>query len=124
MTTWLTPDTSMPRAATSVATRTLILSSRNLVSAFSRVRDVRRTLTPQLVLDAGDSEIWLLDLGAGANRLGGGSLLQAFGRDGGDTPDLDDVFFALTGPTAPNQPTEPDQPNVPTEPDQHREDVR
>ena len=40
------------------------------------------------------------------------------------TPDLDDVFFALTGPTAPNQPTEPDQPNVPTEPDQSREDVR
>ena len=34
--TWVTPATSMPRAATSVATRTWSLSSRNLVSAFSR----------------------------------------------------------------------------------------
>ncbi len=62
-----------------------------IVSAFARVRDVRRTLTPQLVLDRGDSEVWLLDLGAGHNRLGGSSLLQAFGRGGGDTPDLDDA---------------------------------
>lgn len=62
-----------------------------IVSAFARTRDVRRALTPQLALDAGDSEIWLLDLGAGRNRLGGSSLLQAFGRGGGDVPDLDDA---------------------------------
>ena len=62
-----------------------------IVTAFARTADVRRALTPQLVLDQGDSEIWLLDLGAGRNRLGGSALLQAFGRGGGDTPDLDDA---------------------------------
>jgi phosphoribosylformylglycinamidine synthase len=70
-----------------------------IVSAFARTRDVRQALTPQLVLDQGDSDIWLLDLGAGRNRLGGSSLLQAFNRGGGAPPDLDDVqrfkaFFA------------------------------
>ena len=70
-----------------------------IVSAFARVRDVRQALTPQLVLDQGDSELWLLDAGAGRNRLGGSALLQAFGRDGGAPPDLDDAaafgrFFA------------------------------
>ncbi len=62
-----------------------------IVSAFARVADVRAALTPQLVLDQGDSEIWLLDLGAGRNRLGGSALLQAFVRGGGAPPDLDDA---------------------------------
>jgi phosphoribosylformylglycinamidine synthase len=70
-----------------------------IVSAFARTLDVRQALTPQLVLDQGDSDIWLLDLGAGRNRLGGSSLLQAFNRGGGEPPDLDDAqrfkaFFA------------------------------
>jgi phosphoribosylformylglycinamidine synthase len=70
-----------------------------IVSAFARTRDVRQALTPQLVLDQGDSDIWLLDLGAGRNSLGGSSLLQAFNRGGGEPPDLEDAqrfkaFFA------------------------------
>ncbi|MFC4819488.1 phosphoribosylformylglycinamidine synthase [Dokdonella ginsengisoli] len=70
-----------------------------IVSAFARAFDVRQALTPQLALDQGDSELWLLDVGAGANRLGGSALLQVFGRDGGAPPDLDDPrrfagFFA------------------------------
>jgi phosphoribosylformylglycinamidine synthase len=62
-----------------------------IVTAFARTCDARRALTPQLVLDQGDSEIWLLDLGAGKNRLGGSALLQTFGRSGGEPPDLDDA---------------------------------
>ena len=62
-----------------------------IVTAFARTCDARRALTPQLVLDQGDSEIWLLDLGAGRNRLGGSALLQTFGRSGGEPPDLDDA---------------------------------
>ncbi len=62
-----------------------------VVTAFSRTADARRALTPQLVLDQGDSEIWLIDLGVGRNRLGGSALLQAFGRGGGEPPDLDDA---------------------------------
>jgi phosphoribosylformylglycinamidine synthase len=70
-----------------------------IVSAFARSLDVRQALTPQLALDQGDSELWLIDLGAGKARLGGSALLQAFNRSGGLAPDLDDVerfkgFFA------------------------------
>ncbi len=70
-----------------------------VVTAFARSADVRQALTPQLLLDQGASEIWLIDLGAGRNRLGGSALLQAFERSGGEPPDLDDAarfvrFFA------------------------------
>jgi phosphoribosylformylglycinamidine synthase len=61
-----------------------------VVSAFARVADVRSALTPELRLDAGDTELWLLDLGAGRDRLGGSILAQCLGRFGGESPDLDD----------------------------------
>ncbi|TAL85079.1 MAG: phosphoribosylformylglycinamidine synthase [Rhodanobacter sp.] len=61
-----------------------------VITGFARVSDVQRTLTPQLKLDRGDSELWLIDLGAGRDRLGGSALTQVFGRGGGVPPDLDD----------------------------------
>ncbi|MGN2248006.1 phosphoribosylformylglycinamidine synthase [Frateuria sp. GZRR35] len=61
-----------------------------VITGFARVDDVRRTLTPQLKLDRGDSELWLIDLGAGRDRLGGSALTQVFNRAGGVPPDLDD----------------------------------
>ncbi len=61
-----------------------------IVSAFAPVRDVRRTLTPQLVLESGPSEIWLLDLGGGRDRLGGSALMQAFAATGEVPPDVED----------------------------------
>jgi phosphoribosylformylglycinamidine synthase len=60
-----------------------------IVSAFARVADVGRTLTPQLAA-APDSVLVLIDLGAGRNRLGGSALAQVFARAGGPVPDLDD----------------------------------
>ena len=60
-----------------------------IVTAFARASDARRTLTPRLKLDRGDSELWLLDLGAGRDRLAGSALTQAFNRGGGVPPDLD-----------------------------------
>ncbi len=60
-----------------------------IVSAFARVRDVRRHLTPQLRAIDEPSYLLLLDLGEGANRLGGSSLAQVFERHGGAAPDLD-----------------------------------
>jgi phosphoribosylformylglycinamidine synthase len=60
-----------------------------VITAFARVADARRALTPRLKLDRGDSELWLLDLGAGRNRLAGSALTQAFNRGGGIPPDLD-----------------------------------
>jgi phosphoribosylformylglycinamidine synthase len=70
-----------------------------IVSAFARTLDARQALTPQLVLDQGESELWLIDLGAAQSRLGGSTLMHAFNRGGGLVPDLDDAarfraFFA------------------------------
>jgi phosphoribosylformylglycinamidine synthase len=70
-----------------------------IVSAFAPVTEVRRTLTPQLRTDAGETELVLVDLGGGRNRLGGSILAQCFSRLGGEAPDLDDpavlgAFFA------------------------------
>jgi phosphoribosylformylglycinamidine synthase len=62
-----------------------------VITGFARVSDVRKTLTPQLRLDRGNSELWLIDLGAGRDRLGGSALTQVFNRGGGLPPDLDDV---------------------------------
>jgi phosphoribosylformylglycinamidine synthase len=62
-----------------------------IITGFARVGDVRRTLTPQLRLDRGDSDLWLIDLGAGRARLGGSCLTQVFNRGGGVPPDLDDA---------------------------------
>ena len=60
-----------------------------VITAFARVADARRTLTPRIKLDRGDSELWLLDLGAGRDRLAGSALTQAFNRGGGVPADLD-----------------------------------
>ena len=60
-----------------------------IISAFAPVADVRRTLTPQLV-DAPDTSLYLVDLGAGRDRLGASSLAQCFKIVGGEPPDLDD----------------------------------
>ena len=70
-----------------------------IVSAFARIGDARRALTPQLKLDEGETELWLLDLGAGKNRLGASALAQVYNRAGGLPADVDDAellkqFFA------------------------------
>ena len=62
-----------------------------VITGFARVSDVRRTLTPQLKLDRGNSDLWLIDLGGGRDRLGGSALTQVFNRGGGVPPDLDDA---------------------------------
>ena len=61
-----------------------------IVTAFARVQDARRTLTPQLKLDAGETDLLLIDLGNGKNRLGGSALAQVFNATGSDATDVDD----------------------------------
>jgi phosphoribosylformylglycinamidine synthase len=61
-----------------------------VVSAFALVADARAALTPQLRTDAGDTELVLVDLGCGKNRLGGSILAQVFSQLGDDCPDLED----------------------------------
>ena len=71
-----------------------------IVSAFAPVTDARRTLTPQLRTDCGDTDLLLIDLGRGRTRLGGSALAQVYDAFGDATPDLADAadlknFFAL-----------------------------
>jgi phosphoribosylformylglycinamidine synthase len=61
-----------------------------IISAFAPVADVRRTWTPQLRTDLGPTVLLLVDLGAGADRLGGSTLAQVYGELGATPPDLDD----------------------------------
>ena len=67
-----------------------------IVTAFAPVVDVRGQLTPLLRRDV-ESELWLIGLGAGKQRLGGSILAQCHPQTegglpafGGDVPDLDD----------------------------------
>lgn len=60
-----------------------------IVSGFSKVADVRKTLTPDLKSD--NSHLLLLDLGAGKNRLGGSCLAQVYNQLGRESPDLEDT---------------------------------
>jgi phosphoribosylformylglycinamidine synthase len=60
-----------------------------IVSAFAPVLDVTKTLTPQLRDE--NSELILIDLGQGKNRLGGSILAQVYRQMGDETPDLDDA---------------------------------
>ncbi|WP_374441159.1 phosphoribosylformylglycinamidine synthase [Pseudomonas panipatensis] len=71
-----------------------------IISGFAPVSDIRKTLTPQLRLDKGETDLILIDLGRGKNRLGGSILAQTYGKIGRQAPDLDDAedikaFFAV-----------------------------
>ncbi len=61
-----------------------------VVTAFAPVPDVRRALTPELDLENGANELWLIDLSGGRQRLAGSALAQVYERVGGEPPDLDD----------------------------------
>ena len=62
-----------------------------VVTAFASTLDARKTLTPQLRTDLGDTALILIDLGAGKNRMGGSSLAQVYGAVGNQAPDVDDA---------------------------------
>jgi phosphoribosylformylglycinamidine synthase len=69
-----------------------------IISAFAPVQDARKTLTPELARDR-ETELVLIDLGAGKNRLGGSALAQVHGQIGAVCPNLNDpqmlkAFFA------------------------------
>ncbi|MES2023941.1 MAG: phosphoribosylformylglycinamidine synthase [Pseudomonadota bacterium] len=62
-----------------------------IVSAFSPVYDVRKSLTPQLRTDAGDTVLIAIDLGRGKNRLGASCFAQVMQQIGNETPDVDNA---------------------------------
>ncbi len=62
-----------------------------IISAFAPVTDATKTLTPQLRTDCGDTDLLLIDLGRGKNRLGGSALAQVYDVIGDVTPDVVDA---------------------------------
>lgn len=71
-----------------------------IVTGFSPVLDIRQTLTPELRMDKGQTDLILIDLGRGQNRMGASILAQTYGKLGKQAPDVDDAedlkaFFAV-----------------------------
>jgi phosphoribosylformylglycinamidine synthase len=61
-----------------------------VVTGFSPVHNAAKTLSPELRTDRGETELWLLDLGEGRNRLGASALAYVFDVLGQTPPDLND----------------------------------
>jgi phosphoribosylformylglycinamidine synthase len=102
-------DLSIPVGKDSLSMRTTwkdgeepksVTSPLSMIStAFAPVQDIRKTLTPQLKIEAGvETELVLIDLGRGKHRLGGSVLAQAYNSVGEHAPDIDaatlKAFFA------------------------------
>jgi phosphoribosylformylglycinamidine synthase len=71
-----------------------------IISAFAPVDDVRLTVTPQLKTDQGATDLILIDLGRGQNRIGGSALAQVYKQIGDQCADVDDAedlkaFFSV-----------------------------
>lgn len=72
-----------------------------IISAFAPVENVTKTITPQLQ-NIDDTEILLIDLGQGENRLGASILSQVFNQDESICPDVNhpelllNAFAAVT----------------------------
>ncbi len=62
-----------------------------VVTAFATTSDARKTLTPQLRTDKGDTKLILIDLGAGKNRMGGSALAQVYSETDNVAPDVDNA---------------------------------
>jgi phosphoribosylformylglycinamidine synthase len=60
-----------------------------IISSFAPVADIRRSLTPQIKLDAGDTVLIAIDLGRGKNRLGASALSLVTQQLGNEVPDVD-----------------------------------
>ncbi|HCH49683.1 MAG TPA: phosphoribosylformylglycinamidine synthase [Proteus sp.] len=61
-----------------------------VITAFSRVEDVRKTVTPELSTQAGN-RLYLIDLGNGHNALGATALAQVYRQLGQKAADIRDV---------------------------------
>jgi phosphoribosylformylglycinamidine synthase len=70
-------------------TRHMLAPVSLVITAFAPVTDARLALTPQLKISAEPSRLLLIDLGRGADRLGGSCLEQVHAAFSETVPDLD-----------------------------------
>ncbi|MCK0526690.1 MULTISPECIES: phosphoribosylformylglycinamidine synthase [unclassified Anaerobiospirillum] len=69
--------------------RTVVAPMSLIISSFARAEDVRKTLTPQLRTDKGDTSLIYIDLGERQGRLGGSALAQVYRQLGSVPANLD-----------------------------------
>lgn len=69
--------------------RTVTAPMSLIISAFARCEDIRKTLTPQLRTDKGNTVLIYVDLGERQNRLGGSCLAQVYRQLGSKPANLD-----------------------------------
>lgn len=86
-TVWQSPEAPEPQTVS--APLSLV------ITAFAPVADVRKTRTPELQAEAGNS-LYLIDLGGGQNRLGGSTLAQVYQQIGDNAPDVDSADQLLS----------------------------
>lgn len=60
------------------------------ISTYVSVPDITKVVTPD-IKEAGDSEVWFIDLGEGKNRLGGSAFAQTLNQLGNAVPDVDNT---------------------------------
>ncbi|MFT4937003.1 MAG: phosphoribosylformylglycinamidine synthase [Paraglaciecola sp.] len=60
-----------------------------VITAFGAVQDIRKTITPELKTNQGDTLLMLVDLGNGQNRMGASCLGQVYQQLGEHAPDVD-----------------------------------
>ena len=90
-TNWADPDSGHPMH--------MLAPVSLVITAFAPVTDARLALTPELKDINTTSQLLLIDLGHGANRLGGSALEQVNGKFSDEVPDLNEPrdlagFFA------------------------------
>jgi phosphoribosylformylglycinamidine synthase len=66
-----------------------------IITGFSPVLDVRKTLTPELRTDKGKTELLLLDISQGNQRMAGSILAQVYSEFGIEVPDVDNADSLL-----------------------------
>ncbi|TYK66497.1 phosphoribosylformylglycinamidine synthase [Colwellia echini] len=60
-----------------------------VITAFGVVEDIRKTVTPELRSDKGETSLIAIDLSNGKKRLGGSCIAQVYKKLGNETPDVD-----------------------------------
>jgi len=62
-----------------------------IITAFAPVKDIRKTLTPQIKTNKGDTRLLFIDLAQGQQRMGGSAIAQVYNQIGDTAPDLDNA---------------------------------
>lgn len=62
-----------------------------VITMYAATDDVEHTVTPDLKTHIADTVLYYVDLGKGANRLGGSALAQVYNQIGNVSPDIEDA---------------------------------